>query len=170
MPPKHRENFSIGVTQLLDELLAKEDEAGQTPVSAPGCEEAPLAKEEIASAFQRTADLCGTLDAWSAKGRKDRFERELHETLGSTTGSLAEAISANEAKLAEVRAGILEELRRRSELADASPSCSEGGESELDMDALLAECDAIQAVASKWQGLRSTPPGWRRLDSQELRS
>eukprot|EP00747_Dinoflagellata_sp_TGD_P167016 gnl/TRDRNA2_/TRDRNA2_190716_c0_seq1.p1 gnl/TRDRNA2_/TRDRNA2_190716_c0~~gnl/TRDRNA2_/TRDRNA2_190716_c0_seq1.p1 ORF type:complete len:196 (+),score=39.96 gnl/TRDRNA2_/TRDRNA2_190716_c0_seq1:128-715(+) len=194
MPRREQENFSLGVTQLLDELLA---DCGDENVPPP--EDAA-----VSNALQRTAALSNVLDKYmdrasskdphAARRRealKDRFEDEEAEhggrfndtisslgsfgSLGCTGGSISDAIRANEARLACVRAGILEELKRReeaggedsprSEISDSgiAPSRAVPGE-YVELDSLLSECEAIQAMTKGWRGFAGPPPGWHSVE------
>mmetsp|Transcript_50577 Transcript_50577/g.117436 ORF Transcript_50577/g.117436 Transcript_50577/m.117436 type:complete len:192 (+) Transcript_50577:24-599(+) len=191
MPKYAEEDFSLGITGLLDELLAERDEEAERPP--------PLGPEgdALARTFRRTADLCQKVEAhWAApqlgdegKERAEAVRRDLRadrglglpETLGSTGGSLTAALRANDLRLAQLRAE-LEELKLRcdSALGGAAVPCEvrqelvgkelAGTEASClpDLEELLTECDAARAQNSEWKGLQQTPPGWRRLDRNEL--
>eukprot|EP00929_Paragymnodinium_shiwhaense_P117441 TRINITY_DN8800_c1_g1_i1.p1 TRINITY_DN8800_c1_g1~~TRINITY_DN8800_c1_g1_i1.p1 ORF type:complete len:170 (+),score=59.34 TRINITY_DN8800_c1_g1_i1:145-654(+) len=163
------EDFSLGVTGLLEELLAAEKAK----------EEGPSREEEAAlrKTFQRTAQICGEVQAYYDLVAKDKADAEreaaekqlqaakrlaLNETMNSTCSSLYEALEANEAHLEKVRDNILEELQRRGS-EDARRDVP-----ALDFEALLAECDEMQATTHRFRGIMQTPQGWRRLDPEEL--
>jgi len=191
MPPERaRESFSLGVTQLLDELLARQEADDATRGAEPA---AAVDEDSLAHAFQRTATLCGGLEQHLARegqegrDRAEAVRREIKaeqglgfkDTLGSTGGSLAAALQANELRLQRIRAE-LEELKTRCEsvlpaeevIGDTCTSLA--GLADLaglvNLDDLLAECDAIHARTTEWRGLQSTPPGWRRLEPGELQA
>mmetsp|Transcript_7386 Transcript_7386/g.23164 ORF Transcript_7386/g.23164 Transcript_7386/m.23164 type:complete len:192 (+) Transcript_7386:85-660(+) len=176
MAPGHTpENFSLGVTQILDELLTEHDREEEGPQSQPAAEAGAQAPalgaaaaaspdmDELAQTFQRTANLCGKTEAYLAfMGEDERVAKraamkkeiqaegrlDFQETLGGTAESLGGALRANEQRVAQVRAGILEEMERRTGEPAESPH---GEAAELDLAALLAECDAIEAVTSRWR-------------------
>mmetsp|Transcript_16556 Transcript_16556/g.34971 ORF Transcript_16556/g.34971 Transcript_16556/m.34971 type:complete len:203 (+) Transcript_16556:1-609(+) len=190
------ENFSLGVTQLLDELLADEGDAGGDPASSspPQVED----EEAVSRAFQRTADLTGAVKAhmsslrgqdgerhWEAVEREMQADDglDLKATLAST-GGIAAALEANDSRLARLRREI-EDLRKFTEdvladdpLARTYQSVGVGSDGDTDeevarevLDSLLNECDALRAETGRWQGgfgLVETPKGWRRLSEEEL--
>merc|ERR1719326_2444248 len=100
------ENFSLGVTALLDELLAK------SPVAADS-DDLPAADEDaFRRTFQRTADLCSEVQAYfdlvareeakekeevirEAVEKRSRAERRLEETLGASGTGWHDALEAN---------------------------------------------------------------------------
>jgi hypothetical protein len=116
--PKHEE-YSLGVTGLLDELLQKEhqrDMAATDELSGGKLQNVP--DEAIFEPFQRTADLFGEIKTYlSTKGeiegahRWEALEHDLKadrgltflDTLGSTHGSLTMALQANDLRLARLR-------------------------------------------------------------------
>mmetsp|Transcript_78656 Transcript_78656/g.138721 ORF Transcript_78656/g.138721 Transcript_78656/m.138721 type:complete len:197 (-) Transcript_78656:109-699(-) len=188
--------FSLGVTQLLDELLLKEEEK-------PPLEQAN--EDKLRQTFQKTQKLCAEAETYfkllsqeedEAKREADEKLRKaekrlgLNDTLDSVTmnmaatgDSLYEALEANEAQLARVRQDIVDVMHKRGgqvPVADTpfartveNPSLGatmDGMPPLLDFEKLLAECDAMQAELEQWEGLglQKTPQGWRRLDPQEL--
>mmetsp|Transcript_46397 Transcript_46397/g.131213 ORF Transcript_46397/g.131213 Transcript_46397/m.131213 type:complete len:184 (-) Transcript_46397:107-658(-) len=177
-PPPGAESYSLGVTQILDELLAKHaEEEGGSSCSAGGD---GGGKEAISRVFQRTSEFCGGVDSYLAAshGRREtarlrdlrrEFEatnRGFNDTLNSTGGSLTTALKANEVRLQQISAQILEELKQREEEAAGEPENED--DDDDDLEKLLSECAAIQAEAGRFTGLKGTPPGWRRLDPKEL--
>mmetsp|Transcript_99731 Transcript_99731/g.180000 ORF Transcript_99731/g.180000 Transcript_99731/m.180000 type:complete len:179 (-) Transcript_99731:374-910(-) len=176
MPPKlaGKQNFSLGVTQLLDELLSKEE--AESPKFG-GDEDA------LRRTFQRTSHLCNEVEEYfklmardeeDAKREAEEKQRraakrlDLQDTcdFGRTGCSVYEALDANEAQLNQVRGDILQELRRRE---DRSSDSLAGTAADVDFAKLLAECDEVQAETSQWRGgLQNTPQGWRRMDPNDL--
>mmetsp|Transcript_76767 Transcript_76767/g.225390 ORF Transcript_76767/g.225390 Transcript_76767/m.225390 type:complete len:210 (+) Transcript_76767:86-715(+) len=204
MPPNPAEdNFSLGVTQLLDELLAKRDQEDVVRTAAPdGKEEqdstssAPQGEIDdgaLSQTFQRTANLCGEVEARLAAStagpegqeraeavlRELRAERGLgfRETLGSTGGSLTAALRANDLRLQRLRseleelkqhcAGVLGPEEPTLEQSQQLPSAANTAEL-AELEQLLSECDLARAEVGGWKGLDQTPPGWRRLQPGEL--
>mmetsp|Transcript_85958 Transcript_85958/g.216327 ORF Transcript_85958/g.216327 Transcript_85958/m.216327 type:complete len:185 (-) Transcript_85958:184-738(-) len=167
MPAK--DDYSLGVTALLNELLEKEENED---------EPTPEESEAAAAALQRTTTLCkgvssfldahkdstGDAEHWEAlKAEVEAADPNfvLKDTLSSTNGSLAAALRANDAKLQRIKAE-LQELKMMcadavDPLADTVRTVSNEDESMigcdfLDLDKLLSECESIQAETGKWHG------------------
>lgn len=198
MPTFDKVDHSLGVTRLLDELLreegveeASDDAQGAGGETARSAADAPPSEDVLRQTLRRTADLAGGLDKYlsavrqqdSPPGGANVLEElqaeaalELNDTLGrtealgDTSASVAQALRKNEERLQRIRSEIFEELRRRSGTEAVPPSpCSQDGEDDVELEALLAECDAINEVASHWRlGSSELPPGWRKLQPEEL--
>jgi len=228
MPPREREDHSLGVTRLLDELLREEREA---PAAAPTAaalvpamgaagsadgaganvaagrdpSDSAIDQEDVLrNSLRRTAELCGGLgrqlraaaaaapraedvEDWGQRARvlealEAEAALELHDTLdgtgdlASTAGSLGEAFRAGERRLRRLRVEVEEALKRQGadEVQVALPCpASEtadgfGSTGELDLAALLAECDAIDEVTSKWRTVPTTPPARQAQSLQDI--
>jgi len=165
---------------LLNELLEREDD-----------EEDATEKESeaVAAAFQRTSTLCRGVSSFLDTRKEASTEAErwealkaeveaadpnfvLKDTLGTTNGSLAAALRANDAKLERIKAE-LQELKAMcadavDPLTDTIRTVSNEDESTIDignvidLEKLLSECEAIQAETGKWHGSS------RLLTTQEL--
>eukprot|EP00931_Biecheleriopsis_adriatica_P089101 TRINITY_DN63284_c0_g1_i1.p1 TRINITY_DN63284_c0_g1~~TRINITY_DN63284_c0_g1_i1.p1 ORF type:complete len:201 (+),score=66.70 TRINITY_DN63284_c0_g1_i1:92-694(+) len=194
--PKKEENFSLGVTALLDDLLQKEDEKAEPK---------KLDEDKMRRTFQRTQALCEEAAQYfklmdqeeqdalrEAADKRAKAERRigLNDTLDSinplnaTTDSLYEALEANEAKLAGVKQDIMDLMHRKGGRIPVNTDTpfartvdfeSLGATMHgvdlppvLDFEKLLEECDRMQAELNEWGGLANTPKGWRRLDQGEL--
>eukprot|EP00440_Ansanella_granifera_P075539 gb/GFBE01081972.1/.p1 GENE.gb/GFBE01081972.1/~~gb/GFBE01081972.1/.p1 ORF type:complete len:208 (+),score=73.08 gb/GFBE01081972.1/:1-624(+) len=129
MPPKEKENFSLGVTALLDDLLKDEGK-----VEPPKRDEDAMRKtfmktralcEEAAQYFKLIA--AEEADAFrEADEKREKAERRLglNDTLDSlaagpglnlnaTTDSLYEALEENEAMLGRLRQDIVDLMHRK---------------------------------------------------------
>ncbi|CAK0875067.1 unnamed protein product, partial [Prorocentrum cordatum] len=132
--------------------------------AGPGPEE-----DALRQTLQRTAGLCRSANAALGERHRGDFVFDPGDSLANTADSLGEALRANEDALQRVRAGILEELQARGLSAEGGPDGRlQETEGEGDLESLLAECDAIQVVASRWRGLETPPVGWRKLAPDEL--
>mmetsp|Transcript_35227 Transcript_35227/g.75020 ORF Transcript_35227/g.75020 Transcript_35227/m.75020 type:complete len:191 (-) Transcript_35227:307-879(-) len=172
------EDFSLGVTKLLDELLQDEDETTTKSSTLPlhsDLEALPepdtKRQEMMKQTLQRTKDLVGTLKLYSKSlDCNDLFDIDNEDLDFNSTAasdfaadSLVEAICANEVRLQRMRSEILGELRRRSDARDEAER--DISEDQLNLDDLLAECDAISEVTKGWIGHRGgPPPGWRKVE------
>mmetsp|Transcript_87543 Transcript_87543/g.151080 ORF Transcript_87543/g.151080 Transcript_87543/m.151080 type:complete len:204 (-) Transcript_87543:86-697(-) len=188
-----KENFSLGVTQLLDELLADANAKGDDQ------ETESLDEEALRRAVQETSELCSEAEAYfallaqeeedikreSAEKRK-HAENRLQETLGATGAgfgasgpgffesgaSLFDALEANNNRFNAVRNGIMEELGRRERMDDSPAPLPRGATAEtfgldgipgLDFDKLLADIDAAQAETGRW--LKKAPKAPRAIEN-----
>eukprot|EP00930_Biecheleria_cincta_P019302 TRINITY_DN14767_c0_g3_i1.p1 TRINITY_DN14767_c0_g3~~TRINITY_DN14767_c0_g3_i1.p1 ORF type:complete len:199 (+),score=44.42 TRINITY_DN14767_c0_g3_i1:76-672(+) len=122
------ENFSLGVTQLLDDLLANENSSNTEKTDSDRGNEDALRRT-----FQRTQALCAEAEHFfalvaqeegdakrEAAEKMSKAERRLglNDTLDSmnlnaTGDSLYEVLEANEAKLARVRQDIVDIMHKK---------------------------------------------------------
>jgi len=148
------QDFSLGVTGLLDDLMKKYDAEAELDKGE---------EEVVDQVFQHTADLCGEVQAvlgalgndeganrWEALKEElggDRESCNFKETFNST-GSLTAALAANEARL-EVLRSELQELKKLNAAKNADAQ---------KLDQLLQDCGV-----NKESVLPKTPEGWRRV-------
>jgi len=110
---------------------------------------------------EREAKKANLLKEMQAEGRLDFADT--NQTGLSQTGLTAELMS-HEARIAKVRAGILEELQRREserakEVLDKrgarssarSSAAARSASPELDLEGLLAECEAMESETAQWR-------------------
>eukprot|EP00928_Gymnodinium_smaydae_P054944 TRINITY_DN38627_c0_g1_i1.p2 TRINITY_DN38627_c0_g1~~TRINITY_DN38627_c0_g1_i1.p2 ORF type:complete len:211 (+),score=69.34 TRINITY_DN38627_c0_g1_i1:52-633(+) len=187
--PSREDVHSLGVTAILDELHFSDDE-GEAPAR-----EAPSSRSDEAAlrrTFCRSEKLCDEVRAYfdllaqeeaeretdarrEAADKMSRAERRLQET----DMSLFEALDANEARLAEMRADLLAELERVETMGATARSFNGGATGadpvaafaatagSLDLERLLKDCDAMREETAGWQRLRDGPEGKKRLASFE---
>lgn len=193
--PVTPQDFSLGVTQLLDDILSKE--AGKDSFAEPA--HGTPSEDEIRRMFQRTDELCEEVRAYfdlmakeeEANAKQEALETQ-HEaeqgsqfadTFGGTfagtatffgsTDNLCEALEANEVRLGElcedivrrISAKVLSENRLQPcdpPLGDSLQLFETGTEitnvqlPELDLEKLLAECEAVRAETHQYRSLQGT--------------
>lgn len=183
------EEFSLGVTGLLDELLEKEAAQGRVVESS----DSKPSESEIRGIFQRTEALCEEARAFfNLMSKADEIdakaEAELQEKAGTcnelggtcmtfggtgmffgTVDSLSEALEANKEIVDKLIDDILEEMQRTGRIRpgesppeagtpmfETGTQVSNAELSDLDLDKLLADCEALREETVRCRGLQGT--------------
>ncbi|CAJ1335090.1 unnamed protein product [Effrenium voratum] len=191
-----KEEFSLGVTQLLDDLL-KNQEGSPSPRPAD---------DAMRQTFQRTHEFCEEAQKYmdlvaqeesdlkrEAEQKRKKAERRwgMGETSGSNVFNGSQdsffAVQENEARLAQVHQDIVDMMESKGPRipvpAKDSPDslgqtmdfhsslgCTYTGDDDaspiLDFERLLAHCEKMQAELEQWGDQRNSPRGWHSLDAE----
>jgi len=172
--PSRQEDFSLGVTALLDELLAEASEDASPDRASDRAQDRAQDREDR---DRRSTPRPSEPDRKGEVQEGHRREESREEPLSPvaalvTTGNLGLALDANRQQLDLLRAE-LEELQTEapprqgqlSQLPDGRKAEAPAKvETELvDLDALISVCD--MAEVEQKRALLSTPPGWHHQGS-----
>eukprot|EP00931_Biecheleriopsis_adriatica_P012992 TRINITY_DN114292_c0_g1_i1.p1 TRINITY_DN114292_c0_g1~~TRINITY_DN114292_c0_g1_i1.p1 ORF type:complete len:204 (+),score=61.58 TRINITY_DN114292_c0_g1_i1:84-695(+) len=191
-----QQDFSLGVTQLLDEMLCKDAEEASSEVAPPRKKlstdaSKTLSVEELRNMFQRTEELCeeahaflalmaraGEIDAEAEAELRQKAEKcsQLSDACRTFSGtgcffgtsdSLSEALEAHEDIMSKVIDNLMGEILRSTKpglegtlsgtaLFETGSLVKADNMPELDLDKLLAECEAMRDETIQYRGLQST--------------